>query len=70
MATNPDNTGMSTERQLERFFAGLRQQLRVVKNAKRDRDLFLAQEFSVFDYVDISETKLSQIVACYEMTVS
>jgi len=50
-------------RQLDRFFSSLKQQVRMVRNAQRERDLFIARDFSVFDYIEPNEPKVSQIVA-------
>jgi hypothetical protein len=55
--------GIWTHVNLDGFFPGLRQQLRVVKNANRERDLFTAGDFSVFDYIEPDEPRISQIVA-------
>jgi hypothetical protein len=50
-------------RSIERFFGGLGQDLRAAREAKRDRDVFIAEDFSVFHYIEPDEPRISEIVA-------
>lgn len=55
---NPDNYN-----QLSSFFEGLDYYLHVSREAQERLDLQLASRFSVFDYISISENKISEVLA-------
>ena len=52
-----------TEPILQRFYSGLRTPLSLARKVREQANKFLAEDFSCFDYVDLYETKLSQITA-------
>jgi hypothetical protein len=54
---------MITRSALERFFSGIQAPQRLAKKLREQANIFLAEDFNCFDYLDTSEPGLSQISA-------
>ena len=59
---NPNGVG-SRQSDVERFFAGAREGMAVLADAQRELEAHLARRFSVFQYIDLDENRMSHILA-------